>query len=150
MQRHQRYPGLFAVAVRIANQRRVIQKLMQGLPTFLCILRRVRKFLQVFNPRERLRGSLLLQRPDITTPIIQKLNQLWKRCRIPWLAEWWFFLFHSDLGGSLRGCGSRPFQHDWSKWIEARRIDPVQRIGVSGVLCRDREDFPLRPKVKPK
>jgi uncharacterized coiled-coil protein SlyX len=52
MQRHQRHARLRAVAVRITHQRRVVEKLMQRLAALLRILRRVREFLQVLNPRE--------------------------------------------------------------------------------------------------
>ena len=99
VQRHQRHPRLGGVGVRIAHQRCVVEKLVQRLAALLCILRRVRQFLQVLNPREGLRRRLFFERADVAAAVVQKLDQLRQRRCIARLAECRLLLCRSPLHG---------------------------------------------------
>ena len=66
VQRHQRDLRVLVVLVGVANQRRMIEKLVERLPTIARIHGRVHQFAQVLNARESFRRVFLFQLLDVS------------------------------------------------------------------------------------
>jgi len=84
MQTHQSDLRPLIVVIRIGDQRRMIQKLVEGLATILRIHRRIHQFTQVLDPRISLRRILPLKDLDVSSPVNQKLQNVRSaddRCR---------------------------------------------------------------------
>ena len=76
MQRHQRDLRPLIVRVGIADQRRMIEKLVQRLAAVLRIHRRIDQFAQVLNARIRLRRVFLLKLLDVARAVNQEFQNL--------------------------------------------------------------------------
>ena len=81
MQCHQRNERAFLVLIRVAYERRMIEKFTQRLSAISRIARRIHQLLKIFNSGKRLGSSLFFQNLDVSCAVDEELDDLRQGCR---------------------------------------------------------------------
>ena len=89
VQGHQRDLGFGAVAVGVADERGVIEELVQGFSALLRVLRGVGEFLQVLDAGEGLGRGFFFERADVAAAVVEKLDEFGERGGVAGFAEGW-------------------------------------------------------------
>src|ERR1700677_2304696 len=99
---HQSNPRAFVICVGIADQRRMIEKLIQSLAPVARIHGRVHEFAQVLNPRISLGCIFLFKLLDVTGAIDKELEDLGCVRRLARSAKAWLSRSRGGAGAIAR------------------------------------------------
>ena len=134
VQRHQRNAGVLVITIGFADQRRMIEELVQRLSPVARVHGCVHQFLQVLDARQCVRRVFLFQLLDVARPVDQEFQQLGGRRAVARLAESFNGL---TVAGSIRVAPSAGFVLFRQRLrIEFRRADFVKHLRrkIDGML----------------